>query len=1357
MLKRLGTAATVLFLPLAGHAQVVISQVYGGGGNSGSVYKNDFVELYNRGTTAVDLAGYTIQYASAASGTFSTTPPTGTGTPFYTTLSGTIQPGQYFLVQEAAGAAGTTNLPTPDVTGAIAISGTAGRVALVSSNTPIAFPADALDFVGWNTTAIQREGGTTASNAPATNNTTSILRKNNGCQDTNINSADFAVSTGAIVARNSATAATSTCNLGATNTALTITNGTFTSTIAGQSSTSADFTLTNSGATAQTVTLNSSAPFGYIGTNPITVPAAASGVSGMATFTLKFSPPSAGTYTGTVVAAVAGFSNVTSSSFSGTSTAVTNSALTIANGTFPSTVGGTTSTSTNFTLSNSGATSQSVTLSANSAFSYTGTNPVTVPATGTATFTLKFSPSASSNGTISGIVTAAVPGFSNVTSSFTATATASMATLTDATTSTLRVGVPSVILITGTNFITTAGATTVNYSGGTVSNVTVSSTTSLRATLTPTSAVSGTMSVTTAGGTSNPLSMVSTAPPAGFFEPFESVYLNSYLTTSTVLALSSGDVTANGILLTVSTLPSTEKRNNSQSARLRPSGYVEFSRPNGVGTVTLQAAVFGAQSATSPSFTISYSIDDINFFPVDGTPADGGLTATLSSYSYTVNVNGPVYLRISNTAVYTTSNSPQVNIDDVQLTNFNATSVTWTGAVSTDWTNFRNWEPKAVPTGLINVTITNLANQPLVSGIQTARNVTVQAGASLTLAGGTMPGLLTLGTTGIVGSLTLASGSTFTQRAASEIYISGDLTNNGATFVLDPTSEVGFGITGVPAHLLSGTAGVDFQTLTVGEKGANDVLTLKVPVRVRRKLGMYHSSITNLVAGGSLTLVSDDSGTALIENGDANSFVDGTTTVQRFLNPSTFAAESYRHQSSPVTGATVASFDNTATNGTFSPQISKASEYNASATPGTVTPFPTVYGYDQTRVMLNNTYTPFDRGFVVPLNMTTPLVVGQGYAVHRSAGEVVNFTGTPTTGTHSLNLVRNASTSDNATDAGWQLVGNPYPSPLDYSLVIPTDRANLDAAIYVLESSGAYSGTYRANVNGVGGNTNSPNSLIGTGQGFFVRVSAGSTSGTLTFRNSQRVTNAATQVAVYRGTADARPLVQLALRGTSGQADVFTAYAEAGTTPGFDTQYDAAKLPNPSGLNLASLATTGQALAIDGRPAFSATTVLSLNVGVPAAGTYSLTAAALHNLPAGLDAFLTDAATGQTVPLGPLSAYSFTVTNGQAAATMTRRFSLHFGARTALATAPALSAAAVTLYPNPARGSFTLLLPAMGQQLAVRAALVNALGQTVLTRTIALTAAGATAEFNTQALAPGVYTLHLVGESQSLSKRVVIE
>ena len=101
-------AALALAAPaFAASPDVVIAQVYGGGGNSGATLTNDYIELYNRGTTAVDLTGWSVQYASAA------------GTSWQVTAAvrqhraGRRLPGR----QESAGTGGTDALPTPDATG----------------------------------------------------------------------------------------------------------------------------------------------------------------------------------------------------------------------------------------------------------------------------------------------------------------------------------------------------------------------------------------------------------------------------------------------------------------------------------------------------------------------------------------------------------------------------------------------------------------------------------------------------------------------------------------------------------------------------------------------------------------------------------------------------------------------------------------------------------------------------------------------------------------------------------------------------------------------------------------------------------------------------------------------------------------------------------------------------------------------------------------------------------------------------------------------------------------------------------------------------------------------------------------
>lgn len=134
--------------------------------------------------------------------------------------------------------------------------------------------------------------------------------------------------------------------------------------------------------------------------------------------------------------------------------------------------------------------------------------------------------------------------------------------------------------------------------------------------------------------------------------------------------------------------------------------------------------------------------------------------------------------------------------------------------------------------------------------------------------------------------------------------------------------------------------------------------------------------------------------------------------------------------------------------------------------------------------------------------------------------------------------------------------------------------------------------------------------------------------------------------------------------------------------------------------------------------------------------------------------YLRDAQAGTQQLLAPGGRYAFTLPTATAG---TGRFALVLRPATVTATQPVLTAATVSLYPNPAHRSFTLLLPPLVGQRDVRATLFNTLGQVVLTRTISLTAAGASTEFRTQGLATGVYTLRLQADKQLFTQRVVIE
>lgn len=180
-------AATLFVAPAAHGASpdIVISQVYAGGGNAGATYTHDYVELFNRGTTTIDVSGWTVQYASASGSTWEATP-----------LSGSIQPGRFYLVQMASAAAVGSPLPTPDATGTTNLANAGGKVALVRDAAPLTCGASAgscspspqvADLIGWGS-ATDFEG---PGAAPALSNTTADLRAGGGCTDTDDSAADF--------------------------------------------------------------------------------------------------------------------------------------------------------------------------------------------------------------------------------------------------------------------------------------------------------------------------------------------------------------------------------------------------------------------------------------------------------------------------------------------------------------------------------------------------------------------------------------------------------------------------------------------------------------------------------------------------------------------------------------------------------------------------------------------------------------------------------------------------------------------------------------------------------------------------------------------------------------------------------------------------------------------------------------------------------------------------------------------------------------------------------------------------------------------------------------------------------------
>ncbi|WP_020168090.1 MULTISPECIES: ExeM/NucH family extracellular endonuclease [Methylotenera] len=191
--KSLGALAIALASATAAASDngLVISQVYGSGGNAGAPFRNDFVELFNASNVAISLNGFSVQYASA----------TGTGNfgnnPIINLPNITLQAGQYFLVQQASGGAAGNLLPTADASGTVNMSGTNGKVVLVNTTAGLACnggsaacsvtdQAKIIDLIGFGN-ANFFEGAA----ASVLSTSTAAVRSNNGCTDSNNNASDF--------------------------------------------------------------------------------------------------------------------------------------------------------------------------------------------------------------------------------------------------------------------------------------------------------------------------------------------------------------------------------------------------------------------------------------------------------------------------------------------------------------------------------------------------------------------------------------------------------------------------------------------------------------------------------------------------------------------------------------------------------------------------------------------------------------------------------------------------------------------------------------------------------------------------------------------------------------------------------------------------------------------------------------------------------------------------------------------------------------------------------------------------------------------------------------------------------------
>ena len=406
--------------------------------------------------------------------------------------------------------------------------------------------------------------------------------------------------------------------------------------------------------------------------------------------------------------------------------------------------------------------------------------------------------------------------------------------------------------------------------------------------------------------------------------------------------------------------------------------------------------------------------------------------------------------------------------------------------------------------------------------------------------------VLSAGAVATVNNLVIDLGSSLTI-TGNTIQVTGTITNSGAFSVADGTIEMnGSALQSIGANIFTGNT---IKNLIINNSAG---VTLQGPLNIT---GIVTAQNGDLSSGGNLNLLSTSVQTALI-NGSGTGQVNGNVTMQRYL-PSVFG---YKYFSSPFQSATVNEFADDMVLGSF-----------------------TFFRYDESRT--SSGWVSYDN----PL--TNPLVPMQGYAVNLGdvdSPNTIDLTGVVNNGNLSVTLYNH----NNLYTKGFSLIGNPYPSPIDWNAAGWT-KTNIDNAVYYFKASATdqYGGTYSSYINGISSD-GVANNVISSMQSFFIHVSDGSwpVTGTLSMTNSVRITDLTHSFSKSKGTFNA-PLLRLTARFSDDpfSIDPVLIYFDEKATPGFDSQLEALKLLNTdfAVANLYEVNADGTKLSINALPPVS--------------------------------------------------------------------------------------------------------------------------------------------------------------------------
>jgi len=651
----------------------------------------------------------------------------------------------------------------------------------------------------------------------------------------------------------------------------------------------------------------------------------------------------------------------------------------------------------------------------------------------------------------------------------------------------------------------------------------------------------------------------------------------------------------------------------------------------------------------------------------------------------------------------------------------NAATVTWTGGflgLGTDWQTGSNWNTSSVPASTDDVVFNEvlLGYTVKLSAATTVKSITVNSALSLI-------GAVVINTNG--NSLTVTNGlnlGAFSLLFPTALQISGSgaVTINSAVN-LYPASYLNFA--SGSNVTLSSTNLTTYTSATLANDGTATVTASTFNISgsssTLSNTGTFNvgpTSIINLTGAtagvtnsGTFTLQSTSAGSAAIGTiPSGTSGFSGQYAVQRYLSGGSttsggrYVYRGYRIMSSPVNAGLVGgqypyTLNYIATNAIVS---------GAKSTYSTVAGNPTLYAYSEDYAVSNASFTGGNFKGITDISVLTnpytlaitsngtskALYVGNGFFFFFRGDNTHSLTGTPSktsypfvapesvvfTASGNLNqgsyTVNNwqtgsgllyTSVTGNSTVIGFNMVGNPYASTIDWETTNSGGIAltNVDPTAYVLNPVTNQYSTYSASTHT--GNPVSFTGKIASGQGFFVK--ANNTGAAITFNETAK--SASTVIGTGSGNmmmgtplAQTKPqLLRLRLTIDSLNYDDIAIGFNSSASSKYSVWEDSAYLPGNAPEGLAALTTDSipVALSVNFLPLPKLTSqIINLKVTATNSGRLTLEKTQLDSLPKIYEIWLMDKYKKDSLDIRHNATYAFDIDKSDTGSFGNNRFAL---------------------------------------------------------------------------------------------------